>query len=348
MWRKYQNKEKTKKSIKLAILALLLLVLLVSSSRIISFITTINQPFSQDLSGNKQYSLDGKIAANIVFYRDSEISIVSLRPKDESVVVLHVSKDVYMDLPKSYGSWRVGSIYGLGQEENPPKGGQLLKLSLGNLLGLPIDGLVLEKDGTKPEDQIAEWRKNKLSILKFIPTIKTDLSFLETIKFLYALSNIRSDKVISLDLAQSSITESKLLADSSRVLGINSVKLDLFVRENMSDAEVIDENTSIAIFNATKHPGLAQEAARTITNLGANVVILTSLDSTQEKSAVILKNDVEGGNVEKALTAKRLTQLFAPWCLNQKCVSLDPKLTSSRAQINIILGEDYFNLWHKR
>ncbi len=351
MGKKDQSVNKSSRfGIKQAVLALILLLLVIFAGRLVQLAAQISQPFNLPNSEKRQYSLDPNTTINLVFTSLKDpvspvIYLLSFNPKEQKIVVLHISNDIYTSLPKDLGQWRIGSVYQLGQENETPQGVALLKVSLSKLVGLPVDGILIQNDLSSKSlsDIILNLRKNPLAQIKFISSLKTDLSLVETVKFLAALSSVRSNNVTELDLATSTITESKLLPDSTRVLGVNMVKLDTFIRENMPDSNISDEGKTIAIFNATNHPGLAAEAARFVTNLGGNVVITQSLQDQQvQKSAVIVQNGVAG-----EVTALRLSQLFAPSCIKISCTSSDPKITSSRAQVNIILGEDFFQYWHK-
>lgn len=362
MWSKQaknrRQKNQTKKqplgrNIKLAIIVLGVLLAVLILGKLLAFVESLSQPLTPKIAAEKFYRLDGQSAVNIVVAAENPldneaVSIISLHPTEKRAVILKVSNQIYTELAKGFGSWRVGSIYGLGQQENPPIGVDLLKLSLSKLLALPIDGVILVPVGYRPQDIIEDWRKNPFSMLTAAKFIQTDLTPVELFRLQQAFAVIRADKVYSLDLAQSEVTFSKLLPDSSRVLGVSSVKLDLFIREKMADDTIMDEGKSIAVFNATSHPGLAQEAARMITNLGGNTVIISSSDKKQEKSAILIREKGDTGKVKISATGQRLTEIFAPACLNSACQVDDPKILSSRAEINIILGEDYYGRWYTR
>lgn len=355
MWKKYQNSQKSAKNLKLAFLGLGLLVFLLVLGKTAGFIASFAKPFNSELSSSKQYTWGGKSSINLGFAQidpltqnTKSVAVISYSPKDEKASILHISNLVYSELPKNYGSWRMESVYKLGQEENPKVGAELLKMSLSKLIGLPIDGVMISGSGEdKIEDQISSWDKNPFSIISFISNIKTDLTPIETAKIIWSLRGVRDDKLVSLDFANSSITESKLLPDSSRVLGIDNIRLDSFIRQNLSDSGIIEENLTVAVFNATPHAGLASQASRIVANLGANVVILTTAENTVEKSQLILKAE-DQEELFKSITYRRLAEAFAPHCLEKPCQTQDSKVSSSRAQISIVLGEDYFQHWYNK
>lgn len=352
MWKKYQKSEKAKKNLYLALFALGLIIFLLILGKAAGFLGSFAKPFSSELTSTKNYNWDGRSSVNIGFAQidpvsnaTKDISIVSYSPKTSKATILHISNLVYTDLPKNYGSWRVESIYKLGEEEKPKIGGELLKMSLSKLVGLPLDGIIIsQKNYGKLEDKISSWRKNPISLSPFLSDIKTDLTPFEMARIILSLRSVREDKLISLDFATTSITESKLLPDSSRVLGVDNIRLDSFIRQNLSDESITDENLTVAIFNATNRAGLAAEVSRVVTNLGANVVIMATAQNPQEKSQVLVKS--EDLSFMDTVTYQRLAQVFAPHCLKNPCKSADSKILSSRAQINIVLGEDYWKLWY--
>lgn len=334
---KTQGQRRNVSSVKLAFLALGLLIGVLVLGRLVNFVGSLTKPFSQDLLIKKHYTWDGNFSINIAFKSDN-VWLLHFDPAEKAAYILKIPDETYMELPGSYGSWRVGAIYDLGQEEKPQIGSELLKESLAKLVGLPVDGFITVEKGNSVdnlEDLILSWHRSPLNMLNFLRQIKTDLTPFETFRFLSDLSKIRADKLTSLNIEQSDITKSLLLPDSSRVLGIDYVNLDLFIRENMSDEKISREETEVAIFNATAHPGLAMDVKRIVTNLGANTIIVSNSEFLIKKSLVLSdqRND----------TFVRMSQIFAPWCLKSKCSSPDPKIVSSRADVSIILGEDFYN-----
>lgn len=345
----------SQKRYKLAILALGILFSILLFGRIIQLVSSFNKPLDPQMEMSKGYVWDGASSINVVFApvapvapvapAQSEIAVVGFNPIEKKITILHISGKTYIDLPKGYGTWKVESIYKLGQEEKNPIGAQLLELSISKLLGLPIDGVVFfsDKDYETAERVIKEWRGNPFAKIAAFNKIRTNLTAVETIRLFTALAQVRSDKIESLNLEHSNITESKLLPDSTRVLGVNKIQLDLFVRSKMFDTSIRDEGSSIAVFNATTRSGIAQDAARVLTNLGGNVVLVANSDKKQDKSLVFFGNARVSTSSER-----RLVSIFSPSCLKEKCDGVDQKVSSSRAQINIVLGEDYFKKWYQR
>lgn len=304
--------------------------------KVVSFIHSLGEPMSKDILDVKQYTWNTKSSINIAV-KSSGVSVLNYDPVNKKIVILRIPNDTYFELPKGFGSWPVGSIYELGQEENPPVGSELLKESLAKLLGLPIDGFMTFKDPHTPklDELISSWHTNPLRMIASLRNIDTDLTPLEALSLMHALSQVRSDQITWLDISQSDLTDSKLLPDSTRVLGVDSVQLDLFVRNNMADTTISQEGIPVGIFNATDHAGLGENANREITNMGGDVIFVTNTDTMLQKSIVTSTNT-------STLSYKRLAQIFAPDCLKKKCQTSDDRVKNSRAQINVVLGEDFY------
>ncbi len=355
--KKPQSQKPAKPSnIKLALFALGILLLLLLIGNIFTFFISLQKPISSNLNTSKNYTWNKKSVYNLAVIQNKDeqnpaISVVSFQPTEQKAVVLHLSANIYSEVAKGYGTWRLGSVYQLGQEEPQKKGASLLKMTLTRLLAIPIDAVVFPPDSAKYEDTeqlLTSFRKNVIPDFMYLTKIDSDLTKWEALELYYHISKVRSDKIDSLNFERSAITESKLLPDSSRVLGINTVRLDLFIREKLSDPAIISENIPVAVFNATDKPGLAQDIARFVTNIGGNVIIVQNMENKQQKSTVTLTPQQTTTHPKNSVTFQRLAQFIAPDCLSRDCELVDAKLADSRAVINLVIGEDYVRDWYEK
>lgn len=356
--RSFSSDKRLKQNLKLALIALFILGFLLLFGRIFQFFSEFQKPFFALNSRQREYSWDGKSSINLIIakFEDKDgkkdlkqMNFVNLNPAQEQITVLKLSGDIFMNLPRNFGSWKLASVYKLGQENKPPMGEDLVKMSVSRLLGLPVDGIIeVNSDSDLDvEKEVMRWKGNLLSGFSFLTHIRTDLSLREAMDFVNRATKIRQDKIISLDLFKSTITESKLLPDSTRVLGVDGVKLDTFIKQNLNDPVLLEEDLTVAIYNGTDHPGLTAAASRLVNNLGSRVTIISNSSEKFVKTGIYI-NPQEGENTKSKLTYKRLAEVFAPDCLKNGCFTSDQEVQSSRASINIVLGEDYFNYWFSR
>ncbi len=329
------HKGKTSK-LSVGIIALVILVCLIILGKTISFISGLNQPFAPDSkSTSKQIIWDGKGVINVAVLAD-QTYILSFNPDQKTLLVLKIPDETYLSVPFNFGKWSLGSVYKLGQSEPTPIGALLYRKTLEENLGIPINSYIInQKSKDSFEKKIADLRQNPLENINFLEQIKTDLSFLEYWKLFWQIRGVRFDRVKILDLGQSDLTSWIILRDGTRVISIDQDELDNFIQKYFADSKIKDAGLSIGIYNTTLHPGLAEKAARIIENMGGRVVFTANSKSHLDQSIIV------GG---KSYTNNVLTQVFIP----QKQTSLPTGLDSSRADINLFLGEDYFMRYNTR
>ena len=314
-WKTVQSKKRKNKKTKLALTVLGLIVLLILFSQVQSLTQTLFSPWKLSASSDRPYSWNGEFNINLVL-KDKDISFVSYNPKEQKIIIIKIPDETYLDVPQGFGKWQLRAVYDLGQS-------QLLKNTLAGFFGLPVDGFV-------ETNQLADFlQKNPFSFLSLLPSLKTDLTLWELMRLKIGLTKVRFDKIIEIDLVK--VLDKTSLPDGSSVLTADPVKLDGIL--SLSEPSFVSEQKSIAVFNATDHPQLAQKANRLISNLGGHVIIVSN-------SKIRLKTTVTYG--EKSATLTRLQQIFgADGKINPEQLE---GIESSRAEINLFLGEDYFNL----
>lgn len=350
-WRKYQKSKQSRHTLTLGILILVVLATLILTGKLLNFVRSLNNPDSKSTFFDKAYHWDGASTINLVAKSDN-IYILSFNPLEKSVTIVQIPDETYLDLPLGFGRWPTRSIYNLGQGENPPIGAALLEGTITSVFGIPVDGYLISPQTAKIsfEEVIGNLRKNPLAGFSFVRKYKTNLDALEMTKLWWGIRGVRSDKIKVLDLGQSQITDWILLSDGSRALGINQLKLDQYIQDQLKDSKVDGEGLSIGIFNATNYPGLAEKAGRIVTNMGGRVTFTTNMKVHLDKSLVLGNN---------SYTVNRLAQIFAPQCQSPKglagifkksstCVLNNSNVDFTRANINIILGEDYFIRYNNR
>jgi hypothetical protein len=358
--RKYSAKlKRTKLNLKsgnrvgLGLTVLFFLILLIVVGKLFSFIQSFNQPYAPDgASKVKKYGWDGKGMINVAVKADA-VYLFSFDPAGQSINLINIPDETYLALPFAYGRWPARSVYQLGQNEQPAVGAALFKITLSNTLGLPVDDYLVingELNSRPFEEVIKDLRQNPLLGFNLLSQSKTDLSAGEYWRLIWQIRGVRTDKINLTDIDKDNLTSSVLLPDGSKVLGLSQADFDQYAEDKFADSLIKSEGLSIGIFNATDHPGLAERAARLVTNLGGRVVF------TSNSSEKLSKTLITG---KLSFTEDRLKKLFAPDCLNSKtlglfksenpaCITKNSIFTSSRAEINLVLGEDYFNALNDR
>lgn len=332
-WKDVQSKKQKTERNKLAFMIIGVIIALLLLSQVVKFTQMLFSPWKTTPSTKKTTLWNGDFNFNIVI-KAKEVSLLSYSPQNQKITIVDIPKNIYLEVSHGLGKWQMGSLYELGESQEDLGGGKLLKDTLVNFLGLPIDGFLDFSGKYSQEDAetiVSEIRKDLLSIFNILPLLKTDLTPFELIRLKIGLSSVRYDKINQLDLEKDtdSLQEEKL-ADGSEVLNADIAGLDS-VFSGLKDSTIQSEHKTIAIFNCTNHPGLAQKAARIIANIGGDVIITSN---GQEK----LKNTQVVG--EKSKSLERIKQIFNAGDIIE---ASNEDLVSSRAQINVFLGEDFFD-----
>lgn len=319
----------------LGITVLVILVCLLILGKTISFVSGLSKPLAPDSKiVDKQMLWNGNGVINVAILAEKNY-ILSFNPYQKSLLLLKIPDETYLKVPFNFGKWSLGSVYKLGQSEFSPNGALLYKKTLEENLGIPINNYIIDQqDKQSFEKTLDNLRQNPLENIAFLRKVKTDLSFLEYWKLFWSLKGVRFDKVKVLDLGDSDLIFWVVLRDGSRVISLDQDELDNYIQKYFADSKITDERLSIGIYNTTEHPGLAEKAARIIENMGGRVVFTANSKSHLDQSIVI------GG---KSYTLNILNGIFSKKSSN-KLQNLD----SSRADVNLFLGEDFFMRYNTR
>lgn len=283
-----------------------LIILLILAGNMVRLAQTL---FSPKIASSKSYLWKGDFNLNLVVTGDQSISVLVFNPREKKLSIVKIPSQTLVTVPGGFGNWQIRSVYGLA-------GVDVLKQTVANFLGLPIDGF-LEFEGELTKDFLT---------LSNLSSIKGDLTPWEFIMLKLSLFSVRFDKVNTIDLAQT--LERAKLSDGEEVFTSDPPRVDSVI-SSLADPAFRQENKSIAIFNGTARAGLAQSVARMIANMGGNVII--TANTAETKKTTVLGEDSK--------TLKRLKQILDKCKKDDKnCGKIDSK--EGRAQINIILGQE--------
>lgn len=313
-WKFTRSKKQLAQKNKIAIISLSALIFLLILAQLIKFTNTLFSSWKLPSINQKIFSWNKDYNINLLA-RSDQISLISYSPKKEAITIINLPDNLFFETTGGFGKWQLNSVYGVG-------GYKLLKNSISALFGLPIDAVV-EGDLTQAitEDQF--------SLPSIISNFKTNLRLWDLIQLQMGMSKVRFDKIHQVNLDSLGILEESLLADGSQTFTADPTRLDSSL-ENMVEPNFTEEHKTIAVFNSTDHPQIAQKAARLITNIGGDVIIVSN-------GKIKLNQTIISG--EKSKTLDRLKQIFeADGTIDP---SLSEEINSSRAQINLFLGEDF-------
>lgn len=334
-WKTTTVDSKKKKQNKLAFIVLGIVIGVLLLGQAIKFVDNLFEPITKSAFVLTNF-WDGNSNLNLVL-RSKDITVLSYDPFEKKVSLVNIPQETYVDVPGGYGKWQVRSIFDLGQTGKTPKGDKLLADSMSSLLGLPIDGVIdLNTLPQTPYDFVKDLKNNPFSAVMTIGKISSSLTKIEFLSLAYSLTKVRLDKITNLDLGNFNLLSKKTISDGTTVLVAEPLLLDNFIIDKFSESKIRQEQISIAVFNGTSTPGLAQKVARIITNMGGDVIISTNA------TAQFQKTFITSSLTNKSYTLDRLVKIFNLGCSNrQNCDKIPNNEVSSRAQVNLVLGEDF-------
>lgn len=178
----------------------------------------------------------------------------------------------------------------------------------GRLLGVPIDGFIAS--GSLDLNQ-----KTDLLLMNTIfnyNIIKTNLTIIDLLRI----------ALLAKTIPKSSISV-KIVKDT------DGLALDKLVGRLVRDVLIEKDRETIQIINATEVIGLGNRLARLITNMGGNVIIVATSDSSKKKSKISYID-------KKTYTIERLRQVLGYETVRET--------NNAISDITIVIGEDKINI----
>lgn len=336
-WKAHRADYQIKKSTSLAMHTLLVVFLLLFLGFAVNIFKNLQEPLSYR-GFSKGYTWQGDMKFNVVIRAD-QIFVLSYDPEEQEVKMLNLADEIYLEVPGSFGSWQLRSIFDLGEGERQ-NGAELLSDAISRFLAAPMDGFIEPLGSLRGKsgwEMVQFLRSNPLNFIHLLGSSKMNLNMEEFMRLLWGVHRVRFDKIAEIDLKEEGLVEQKILPDGTLGLIGDPVKIDGFAGKIFLDSKLRKEAKTVAVFNATQKIGVAQKAATLISHLGGNVIFTTNARGDFAQSMVLTKQS-------ESLTFKRLAQIFSPVCLREKCDILDdPEIQGSRADINVIIGSDLAN-----
>jgi hypothetical protein len=274
---------------------------------------------------------DGRNQLNLVI-NSQPVMIVSLDYPEKKINILSVPDGTFVEAIHGYGPYRVESLYKLGEIKS--QGGYLLAGSLQEYFGLNLDGY-LTGDQYQPE----KMKIKNFLLNQFFNTSrgqrKTNLTRWDLLRIWWQVKKTREDKIIFIDLAQTSVSQEVDLPDGSQAMKIDPERLSRIINQFFIDEGLERDDLTVAVLNKTEHFGLANNASKIINNIGGRVIQVSNLqDKTAGNDNCEIKSEKK---YKDSYTVKKLSQIF-------NCRWSESEENDQRAKIILLVGDDY---WHK-
>ena len=282
----------------------------------------------------------GKISLVII---SNPLLLVTFDKPEETASVISIPSNTFINVPYGYGSYKISSIYPLGELEPKRGGGRLLASTIESVFGVPVDGFIGGKKGVfeniiinNKEDYLSVKMSlfslknlfNPFAVAGFVKSnINTNLSSYDILRLWLEFRNIRFDKVSVYNLSHLDILSDEKLPDLSQVKIIDPDKLDKVLEGVFEDSKVREENLSIVVTNTSGVLGIAASCGRIIANMGAKLVATQTGDTANERC--IIKGDAHS---LKSYTATRLRRIWG---------CKEGKGSAGQGDLTVTIGRDF-------
>lgn len=230
-----------------------------------------------------------------------------------------------------YGRYSLASLWKLGQIDK--LGGELLRVSLEETLGLPIRWYLGK--GTiepLPGESVTAWLREIFSPRGVVALLsgeyRSTVPFPVFFSLARSVSFLKPDQVSVINLRGTSVIGTTTLADGTNVPVLDQERLDLVLGNTFHDPQLRRERVSVAVFNTTGTYALGQRAARILTHLG----VLVALVDNDEP--IIDRCELRGQEQHlSTITARTIQKLWG--CVTRQ-VSAE-----LRTDLELRVGRDY-------
>jgi hypothetical protein len=177
--------------------------------------------------------------------------------------------------------------------------------NLSQQLGLPIDGIVNNSNLYFDKTNISS---NIYHLLLSFRSDKTNLTIVDFIRLWLFAKDVSSDSIYQRDVSIS-----------------DSLTISSFISSFFIDSNIANEKTTVEVVNATPTYGLANRFANFISNIGVDVVLVSTGDELKDKSEVLYSKELN-------YTVKKLS----------KILNVKPEKISQRdvSEVTVIIGKD--------
>lgn len=248
-----------------------------------------------------------------------KISVISWDRKNNSYLVISMPQDMRIEAIHGYGMYSVGALWKLDQMER--FGGKLFSMSLGDAIGVPIDGVLETGVKTAGEGE-------PISVVKQAFSFPFPLPLGLALDLWWGSHITKISSVSEVDINEQKLYSEVSLSDETVAKSIDLPGLSLALGTKLEDEEVRGEALRVAVYNGTDLPGLGASVARQLSTMGMFVVVVGNDEKTLARCQIMA-----GKEFQQTHTFTILQELY-------NCKLLENG-EDGRADVTIHLGREY-------
>lgn len=239
---------------------------------------------------------------NVVIDGDPVILASWQREKDQLVVVT-IPASFATQAVHGLGIYPIRSLWQLGTIAGST--GLILSQSLEELFALPIPWYIGEIPGnssTKGLGRVEKVFSFQTLVAIVSGRVKTNLPIIKFIDLTWWRMVARSNRTIEIPLGASVVT-GEPQPDGTLLWLVSTEAVDTALGDTFEEASIRGEKLTVAVYNTTTTPGLAERAARIIDRIGGNVVRIGNEEATIEQCQIRANGDHVNGAASRILAS---------------------------------------------
>lgn len=266
---------------------------------------------------------DGKHHITIVI-DNGDISLWSIEPVTKQATEVIIAANTYLTVP-NYGSYRASALGRLSMLEY--RDGSLVKAAIEESLGVPVDGIIMQKADAGGLLDLREFFGVWGIISLFQQSVGgsqwvTNLSFFDIARLWVLTGSVTKESIEVVYISDMDASTRTFLPDGLEGLTIDKDRFSNYAPTYFADATFVSENLTIEILNGTTSPGKANSFAAILGNSGANVINTGTSENVEQ---TLIKS------AKRSYTAEKIAALA-----RSKLVIEEQ--SGGRADILVILG----------
>ncbi len=218
--------------------------------------------------------------------------------KTSTITTVNIPTDTQLEVARNLGTWRIGSIWKLGQDEKV--GGALLAETVTKSLMLPT---FYWGEGSYASLGSSDFSSIIKAVFAFKPT---NLTFADRLKIgLFSLQVKPGDREM-IDLSKSKYLVRAKLQGGELGYKVSGNSLPFDLRAAIADDTISKESATILLENATGKGYINSEVSNIVDNLGAKISSISKLDINKNIDCIVYgdKNLSTLQSIAKAFACK--------------------------------------------
>ena len=275
------------------------------------------------LEARKSVFFGGRV--NLVLSRP--FMVASFDEQSGSLTLVPVPKEILMNLPFGMRGFRAETVANLGVQEG--KGEAIVVDAIELTWGILVDGWLGEGGDVGLGFEVGEGKKIvRIPILKrlgWLVNSRGSISLWDRIRLLRKVSKVRPDRLVILDVENSTLGAKGVDPDGHEVISVDPDKAVAVFSGLFSDLRIVEEGFTVSVLNGTGYPGLAHLVGAMLKTSGVRVVFEGEASGLSARCEV---RTMKG--LAKSYTAVRIMK----WLKCDRIVETD----TGRNDIEVIAG----------